>query len=144
DSAPVVGPISTGLNLELVIFVLDPVTLQASGETLAPALSTTAGTVTEADGTYTALWDVSQTAPSATGGYVRVEVRPGGVPKQPVCNDPWGACLGYFDARIVATGGGTNTPPSATVFLNVADHATVPVAFTVLAGANPLPEDGVA
>jgi len=71
-------------------------------------------------------------------------VGPAGVPKQPVCNDPWGACLGYFDVRIVATGGGTNTPPSATDFLNVADHATVPVTFKVLAGTKPLPGAGVA
>lgn len=144
NSSPVVEPISSGMNLEIAIFVLDPDTLQASGGDLAPALSTSAGTITEVNGTYTAQWDVSQTAPGATGGYVRVEVRPAGVPKEQVCNDPWGACLGYFDARIVATGSGTNTPPSANVFLNVADHAIVPVTFKVLTGTNPIPENGLA
>ena len=134
SATPVSGTLSLDLNLEIAIFALDQTTGKAFDEALPPELSTRSGTISETAGSYSAAWNVGETAPKVPGGYVRVEIRPAGVPLQPVCNDPWGACLGYFDARIVATGGSTKTPPSADNYLNVADHSTVPITFKVLAG----------
>src|SRR5690606_28568979 len=97
---------------------------------------------------YSAAWDVRPTATAASGSYVRVEIRPAGVPHEQVCNDPWGACLGYFDARIVTTGGPQSQAANATSAaagkssrntLTVPDHQTLQVNFKLLAGAAELP-----
>jgi len=151
NARPVRAELAENVSLELVVFNLDPETGEAFGEALGPTISTATETVTFAEGIYSAAWDVRQTATTASGAYVRVEIRPAGVPHVQVCNDPWGACLGYFDARIVATDGpqslgatgdGAAGGAAGKVLKNaltVPDHQTVPVRFKVLAGTAALP-----
>ena len=167
NARPVRGELAQDVNLELVIFNLDPATGMAivgglNGEALATSLSTATATVSFADGIYSALWNVGPTAAEAAGDFVRVEIRPAGIPHEQVCNDPWGACLGYFDARIVHTGrtgpGGAAAPGIADAgayaaieaagkklenTITVPDHGTVAVNFKLLAGTESLPTDEV-
>ena len=156
NSKPVRAELAENASLELVIFNLDPESGDASGDALGPAISTAGGKVTFADGIYSAAWDVSETASAASGPYVRVEIRPAGIPHEQVCNDPWGACLGYFDARIVSTGGqqSHSTKAASDVSaaagmgskntLTVPDHKTLQVDFKLLAGTAAAPESTAA
>ena len=166
NAKPVKGELEDNANLELVVFNLDPASGHAYGSALSPTMSTAEQTVSVANHVYSATWDVASTAAVSDGDYVRVEIRPAGVPQEQACNEPWGACLGYFDARIVRTGKPhaavpdepalvtaeptTAVPAEAQLasptgkklknVVTVPDHAQLPVKFKLLAGTQELPD----
>lgn len=145
NARPVRDELAEDANLELVAFNLDANSGEAYGQALPPALSTATKSLSFDDGVYSAVWDVSLTAAEATGDYVRIEIRPAGIPQEQVCNDPWGACLGYVDARIVRTGKPGRSVAAQEIEITAAgkklkntitvpDHAMLPVNFKLLAG----------
>lgn len=132
DSGHVFDP---DLKFNIVVFNVDPGTRLASGNALAPSLSTADGSIQRQSGGYHANWKVKTTANDpAAGDYLRLEFRGIGTAAGPVCNDtgsgPGGACFGYLDVHLAAKKGKGGSQPTAG-FLDVNPNQTLPLKFKV-------------
>lgn len=89
------------LDIEVLVFNVDPRSRQASGSPLGPVMTTDDRSITANRKHYTAVWNVSLTAGNrAATSYVRLEFRVPGNGTAPLCNDGADACLGYLDVKL--------------------------------------------
>jgi len=90
-----------GLDIEVLMFNVDPHTRHASGPALGPTLGTADGSITSYTSFYKAVWNVGTTsANSKTGTFIRLEFRLPGQGSDPICNADSNACLGYLDVML--------------------------------------------